>query len=65
MLTVLHKTTTLLPHILPRADAGSGLDGVPLQESLPFWEEVLERVYEDLTLTPEKREKDTVRVAGT
>ena len=63
MLTVLHKTTTLLPRILP--SARPSLDGVPLRESLSFWEEVLEKVYNDLTLAPEKREKDRVRVVGT
>ncbi|KAM5540227.1 hypothetical protein V8D89_006046 [Ganoderma adspersum] len=60
VLTTLHKTTTLLPRILPSGK--SSLDGVPVRESLPFWEEVLRKVYDDLTLAPEKREKDRVRV---
>ncbi|PIL35867.1 hypothetical protein GSI_01527 [Ganoderma sinense ZZ0214-1] len=60
VLTALHKTTTLLPRILPSGK--SNRDGVSERESLPFWEEVLRKVYDDLTLAPEKREKDKVRV---
>nr|VWO98303.1 Tryptophan synthase (EC [Ganoderma boninense] len=60
VLTTLHKTTTLLPRILPSGKSTS--DGVPERESLPFWEEVLRKVYDDLTLAPDKREKDRVRV---
>ncbi|KAI1795678.1 hypothetical protein LXA43DRAFT_1071995 [Ganoderma leucocontextum] len=60
VLTTLHKTTTLLPRILPSAKPSP--DGVSLRESLQFWEEVLGKVYDDLTLAPEKREKDRVRV---
>ena len=63
VLTTLHKTTTLLPRILPSGK--SSLDGVTVRESLPFWEEVLRKVYDDLTLAPEKRGKDRVRVVGT
>ena len=62
-MTTLHKTTTLLPRILPSGKLG--LDGVPVRESLSFWEEVLRKVYDDLTLAPDKREKDRVRVVGT
>ena len=62
-MTTLHKTTTLLPRILPSARHSP--DGVFLRESLQFWEEVLGKVYDDLTLAPEKREKDRVRVVGT
>ncbi|KAI0645917.1 hypothetical protein C8Q79DRAFT_1071559 [Trametes meyenii] len=59
ILTVLHKTTTLLPRILP--PARTGINGVALQESLQFWEEILERAHTDLSLSPEKG-KDRVRV---
>ena len=62
VLTVLHKTTSLLPRILPSSRPGT--NGVSLRESLAFWEEVLGKVYEDLTLTSEKREKDLVRIVG-
>ena len=62
VLTVLHKTTSLLPRILPTSKPGS--NGVALGESLGFWEEVLGKVYDDLTPSAEKREKDRVRVVG-
>ena len=62
VLTVLHKTTSLLPRILSNEKPSPG--GISLRESLLFWEEVLGKVYEDLTLTSERRETDTVRVAG-
>ena len=62
VLTVLHKTTSLLPRILPSSKPGP--NGVSLRESLAFWEDVLGKVYEDLTLTSEKREKDLVRIVG-
>ncbi|OSD07093.1 hypothetical protein PYCCODRAFT_1431273 [Trametes coccinea BRFM310] len=60
-LTLLHKTTSLLPRILPNGPTGS--DGVPTNESLQFWENVLGRLYEDLSLAPERKEKARVRVA--
>ncbi|TBU61638.1 hypothetical protein BD310DRAFT_956832 [Dichomitus squalens] len=60
VLTALHKTTALLPRVLPSARPSP--NGVSLRESLDFWEEVLGKVYDDLTLAPEKREKDRVRV---
>ncbi|KAI0744207.1 hypothetical protein C8Q80DRAFT_884452 [Daedaleopsis nitida] len=60
VLTVLHKTTALLPRILPNSRPGR--NGISLRESLVFWDDVLGKVYEDLTLSPEKREKDRVRV---
>ncbi len=59
---MLHKATSLLPRILPNSKPG--LQGVSLKDSLGFWEEVLGKVYEDLTPSAEKREKDRVRVAG-
>ena len=62
VLTVLHKTTSLLPRILSHEESSAG--GPPSRESLLFWEDVLGKVYEDLTLTSEKREKDVVRVVG-
>ncbi|RPD57636.1 hypothetical protein L226DRAFT_481906 [Lentinus tigrinus ALCF2SS1-7] len=61
VLTVLHKTTSLLPRVLPSTKVD--LKGAPLRESLGFWEEVLGKVYEDLTPSSDKREKDVVRVA--
>ncbi|KAI0633523.1 hypothetical protein C8Q77DRAFT_1195377 [Trametes polyzona] len=59
-LTVLHKTTALLPRILP--DLRSSASDAPEHESLQFWEDVLAKVHEDLSLSPEKG-KDRVRVA--
>ncbi|KAI0368352.1 hypothetical protein BV20DRAFT_969410 [Pilatotrama ljubarskyi] len=60
-LTVLHKTAALLPRILPSLRPSP--DGISLQESLQFWEDVLGKVYEDLSLSPEQKEKGVVRVA--
>lgn len=60
-LTVLHKTSALLPRILPTSRPGPS--GVPLRASLRFWEDVLGKVHEDLSLSPEK-EKGRVRIVG-
>lgn len=59
VLTVLHKTRSLLPHILPS-------EGHALSESgsLGFWERVLSKAYDDLCPTPEARQVDRVRIAG-
>ncbi|KAI8993898.1 hypothetical protein BD414DRAFT_436199 [Trametes punicea] len=59
-LTVLHKTTALLPRILPSARLNSS--EVSTHESLQFWEEVLGQVYQDLSPSPEQKEKAKVRV---
>ncbi|KAI0730330.1 hypothetical protein C8Q72DRAFT_776135 [Fomitopsis betulina] len=58
VLTVLHKTRSLLPHILPS-------EGHALSESgsLGFWERVLSKAYDDLCPTPEARQVDRVRIA--
>ena len=59
VLTVLHKTRSLLPHILPpraHAQAESG--------TLDFWERVLGKTYDDLCPSPEARQADRVRIAG-
>ncbi|KAH9858968.1 hypothetical protein C2E23DRAFT_872949 [Lenzites betulinus] len=58
-LTVLHKTSALLPRILPTSRPGPS--GVPLRASLRFWEGVLGKVHEDLSLSPEKK-KHRVRI---
>lgn len=60
-LTVLHKTSALLPRILPSARPGPG--GVTQRVSLKFWEDVLNKVHEDLSLSPDKK-RDTVRIVG-
>ncbi|KAI0358684.1 hypothetical protein OH77DRAFT_1449298 [Trametes cingulata] len=60
-LTVLHKTTALLPRVL--SSSRPSPDGISLQESLQFWEDVLGQVYEDLSLAPGQKEKGVVRVA--
>ncbi|KZT66375.1 hypothetical protein DAEQUDRAFT_675114 [Daedalea quercina L-15889] len=58
VLTILHKTRSLIPHILPsKGHAQSETD------SLEFWERVLGRTYDDLCPTPETRQADRVRIA--
>ncbi|KAL1946020.1 hypothetical protein VTO73DRAFT_2022 [Trametes versicolor] len=58
-LTVLHKTTALLPRILPSFRPGP--TGGSERESLRFWEDVLGQVHEDLSLSTDK-EKGRVRI---
>ncbi|KAI0665946.1 hypothetical protein C8Q78DRAFT_1062241 [Trametes maxima] len=60
ILTVLHKTTALLPRILP--PAGISAKGVAVKESLQFWEEIMGITHANLSLSPVKG-KDAVRVA--
>ncbi len=60
-LTLLHKTTALLPRILPSTRPGPS--GISEHESLQFWEDVLDQVHADLSLSAEK-EKGRVRVVG-
>ncbi|TFK44342.1 hypothetical protein BDQ12DRAFT_672816 [Crucibulum laeve] len=53
-LTLLHKTTTLLPRALP--SSGSSRD----VESLEFWNTILSQAYEDLTQTSEREARIVV-----
>ncbi|CCL99092.1 uncharacterized protein FIBRA_01106 [Fibroporia radiculosa] len=58
LLTVLHKTRSFLPRVLPpRQNESSGVD------TLEFWEDLLATTYDDLCPTPEARETDRIRVA--
>ncbi|KAH9892780.1 hypothetical protein C8Q73DRAFT_746561 [Cubamyces lactineus] len=59
-LTILHKTSALIPRILPSSRRSP--DGPSLHESLQFWEDVLGQVHEDLSLSPEQKDKARVRV---
>ncbi|OBZ70860.1 hypothetical protein A0H81_09080 [Grifola frondosa] len=56
-LTVLHKTTSLLPRILP-----SDIHGKSRSVSLEFWNESLDNAYEDLTKSASSRGEDKIRI---
>lgn len=51
VLTLLHKTSSLLPHALPpRTDKTSPLRS----DSLEFWKDILSETYDDLASTAER-----------
>ncbi|OCH85096.1 hypothetical protein OBBRIDRAFT_740471 [Obba rivulosa] len=57
-LTVLHKTTSLLPRVLPQRHRS------PTEpECLEFWDELLNEAYNDLSVTPGAKVDDRVRLA--